>query len=171
MNIEVNGERMEVADNLNVTELLAVRKVTMPDMVSVEMNGSILDRKTFSSTAIKEGDKIEFLYFMGGGALPVLTVAGRGRLAGKARMACAMARPHRPCAGSEGGRLARLTAPPRISLFSGRTAAAVRPEKRGWSGGSTGRWICFTTGARPVESPSRPLCTGRVRSQGARAWN
>jgi sulfur carrier protein len=44
----------------------------MPDMVSVELNGTILDRGSFESTTVKDGDKLEFLYFMGGGQ-------GRGR--------------------------------------------------------------------------------------------
>jgi sulfur carrier protein len=47
--------------------LLADQKVKMPDMVSVELNGDILDRSSFESTTIKDGDKMEFLYFMGGG--------------------------------------------------------------------------------------------------------
>jgi sulfur carrier protein len=39
----------------------------MPDMVSVELNGKILKRSDFETTALNEGDKVEFLYFMGGG--------------------------------------------------------------------------------------------------------
>ena len=39
----------------------------MPDMVSVEHNGDILDRDKFDSTQVKEADQVEFLYFMGGG--------------------------------------------------------------------------------------------------------
>jgi sulfur carrier protein len=40
----------------------------MPDMVSVELNGEILERSLFESTLLKEGDRVEFLYFMGGGS-------------------------------------------------------------------------------------------------------
>ena len=40
----------------------------MPEMVSVEINGQILRRPEFDTTALKEGDKVEFLYFMGGGS-------------------------------------------------------------------------------------------------------
>ena len=39
----------------------------MPDMVSVELNGEYLDRDVFDSTPVKDGDEVEFLYFMGGG--------------------------------------------------------------------------------------------------------
>jgi sulfur carrier protein len=68
MNIKVNGEdtNLEKSD-VSVTELLKIKDVKMPDMVSVEYNGEILDRDAFESTLIKEGDQLEFLYFMGGG--------------------------------------------------------------------------------------------------------
>ncbi len=67
MKITVNGEEAEIENKVSVSDLLTVRKVKMPDMVSVELNGEIVDRKTFSETFLKEGDKVEFLYFMGGG--------------------------------------------------------------------------------------------------------
>jgi len=51
-----------------VSELLVEQRVKMPDMVSVELNGQILRRNKFEATTIKEGDKVEFLYFMGGGS-------------------------------------------------------------------------------------------------------
>ena len=68
MKLVVNGNDTEVSDNLNVTELLTELEVKMPDMVTVELNGNILDRQAFDATPIKPGDKLEFLYFMGGGS-------------------------------------------------------------------------------------------------------
>lgn len=67
MRIKVNDKDVELADNTSITALLVVQNVKMPDMVSVELNGEILDRKAFETTALKTGDKVEFLYFMGGG--------------------------------------------------------------------------------------------------------
>jgi O-acetylhomoserine (thiol)-lyase len=68
MKIKINGkEELVESSGLSVTELLALKKVQMPDMVSVEYNGTILDRSAFSATVVKEGDAVEFLYFMGGG--------------------------------------------------------------------------------------------------------
>ena len=69
MNVIINGveEKIENA-SATVTELLKIKNVQMPEMVSVELNGEFLDREKFDTTAIKNGDKIEFLYFMGGGA-------------------------------------------------------------------------------------------------------
>ncbi len=68
MTIQINGEPVDIGAEMTVTELLADRKVKMPDMVSVELNGSILERGSFETTAISDGDKVEFLYFMGGGS-------------------------------------------------------------------------------------------------------
>jgi sulfur carrier protein len=67
MVVQINGESTDLRSEMTVTELLADQKVKMPDMVSVELNGDILDRSAFENTTIKDGDKIEFLYFMGGG--------------------------------------------------------------------------------------------------------
>ena len=69
MNIKLNGENEILEkDSLTVTELLTVKDVKMPEMVSVEVNGNILDRADFTTTVVKDGDEVEFLYFMGGGA-------------------------------------------------------------------------------------------------------
>jgi sulfur carrier protein len=67
MKVQINGEAQEIGEGVTVAGLLVQRKVKMPDMVSVELNGDILDRDKFESTALKPGDAVELLYFMGGG--------------------------------------------------------------------------------------------------------
>lgn len=67
MRLVVNGEQIDCGDSLTVSELLVEQKVKMPDMVSVEINGQILRRTEFEKTVLKNDDKVEFLYFMGGG--------------------------------------------------------------------------------------------------------
>lgn len=67
MNIVVNGEQVNCDDSLTVSKLLIEQKVKMPEMVSVELNGKILKRTEFEQTLLKDDDKVEFLYFMGGG--------------------------------------------------------------------------------------------------------
>ncbi len=67
MKLAINGKDVETNGAQTVTELLREQKVKRPDMVSVELNGTILKRETFASTGLNEGDKVEFLYFMGGG--------------------------------------------------------------------------------------------------------
>ena len=42
--------------------------VEMPDYVTVSLNDEFVEAGTFADTALKEGDSVEFLYFMGGGS-------------------------------------------------------------------------------------------------------
>lgn len=67
MKLLINGKSEEVSGVLTIKELLAEKKVADPDMVTVELNGTILQRQDFVSIKVKEGDAVEFLYFMGGG--------------------------------------------------------------------------------------------------------
>jgi len=67
MNLVVNGKKTNITDRLTVSQLLLEENVKMPQMVSVELNGQILRRSDFEQTILKEDDKVEFLYFMGGG--------------------------------------------------------------------------------------------------------
>jgi sulfur carrier protein len=68
MNLVVNGKKTNITDGLTVSQLLVQENVKMPDMVSVELNGQILRRTKFEETILKDNDKVEFLYFMGGGS-------------------------------------------------------------------------------------------------------
>lgn len=67
MRLIVNGKESDLAKGLTVSQLLTEQKVKMPEMVSVELNGQILKRSKFENTMLNEDDKVEFLYFMGGG--------------------------------------------------------------------------------------------------------
>ncbi len=68
MKLKINGEFESIDElDLTVTKLLGIKNVKMPEMVSVELNGDILDRDVFDTTPLKENDEVEFLYFMGGG--------------------------------------------------------------------------------------------------------
>ncbi|MDD4506418.1 MAG: sulfur carrier protein ThiS [Sulfurospirillaceae bacterium] len=68
MKITINGEAKELRDGLSITELLVVENVEMPEMVSVQLNDEFLKQDEYAATIVKEGDDINFLYFMGGGA-------------------------------------------------------------------------------------------------------
>ncbi len=65
--ITVNGEKQELELPISLPELITVNKVIQPDMVSVQINGEFIARGDFEQTSIKDGDSIDFLYFMGGG--------------------------------------------------------------------------------------------------------
>ena len=67
MKITVGGEKKEVADGLTVAELIVLEQVEMPEYVTVSINEQFIERSTFESHVLQEGDEVEFLYFMGGG--------------------------------------------------------------------------------------------------------
>lgn len=67
--IIVNGEAQEVQLPVSLTELIKQNKVLQPEMVSVQVNDDFVERDEWDSVEIKEGDAVDFLYFMGGGNL------------------------------------------------------------------------------------------------------
>ena len=67
--ITVNGESQEVNLPLSLTELIKQNNVEQPDMVSVQVNDDFVDRTEWDDIQIKDGDSVDFLYFMGGGSL------------------------------------------------------------------------------------------------------
>ena len=67
--ITVNGESQEVNLPLSLTELIKQNNVEQPEMVSVQVNDDFVDRTEWDDIQIKEGDSVDFLYFMGGGCL------------------------------------------------------------------------------------------------------
>jgi sulfur carrier protein len=68
MKLIINGESREIAAGQTIGTLLVLLKVESPDMVSVQLNGEFVERASFGQTPVKEGDAIDFLYFMGGGS-------------------------------------------------------------------------------------------------------
>jgi sulfur carrier protein len=66
--IIVNGETVTLEKSLNITDFLGAVKSDQPEYVTVQKNGEILSRADFEKIFVEDGDEIEFLYFMGGGA-------------------------------------------------------------------------------------------------------
>lgn len=69
MKLKINGEIKNFEGVLTVNELLKSENVEMPDMVTVQLNGEFLERDTFATLTLNDGDEVDFLYFMGGGAI------------------------------------------------------------------------------------------------------
>lgn len=67
MKITVNEEQQDVREGVNISELIKENNVAQPEMVSVQLNEEFVDRDDFEATVLKEGDVVDFLYFMGGG--------------------------------------------------------------------------------------------------------
>lgn len=67
MFITVAGEKKEYKDGLTLPELIAAENVDMPEYVTVSINEEFVETEMKESTVLKDGDVVEFLYFMGGG--------------------------------------------------------------------------------------------------------
>lgn len=65
--VQVNGERRNCQAGATIADLLRELAITT-DRVAVELNLEILDRGEFERRGLKEGDRIEILSFIGGGA-------------------------------------------------------------------------------------------------------
>lgn len=65
MQVKINGKAEEFAGG-SVLDLLKVKKIE-PQMVAVEVNDAMVDREHLAATQLNEGDRLEFLFYMGGG--------------------------------------------------------------------------------------------------------
>ena len=67
MTITVSGNKKEFKDGLTLPELIELEKVETPMYVTVSINEEFIQKDAEASVVLKEGDSVEFLYFMGGG--------------------------------------------------------------------------------------------------------
>lgn len=66
--IQVNGETRDWRGGVTVADLLRDLEIAT-DRVAVEVNLEILDRAKFAEHRLRDGDRVEILSFIGGGAL------------------------------------------------------------------------------------------------------
>jgi len=68
MIITVNGEETNwEGAKVTINDLLSHHKVEKPEMVSVQINGTFVDKKDYGTKIVVAADEVDFLYFMGGG--------------------------------------------------------------------------------------------------------
>jgi len=65
MQVKINGKAEEVADG-SILDLLKAKQIE-PQMVAVEVNDAMIERDHLATTHLKDGDRLEFLFYMGGG--------------------------------------------------------------------------------------------------------
>ena len=65
MNVMVNGDPREMQEGMTLHALLAELKLT-PDKVAIELNRRLVRSEKYD-TALKEGDVVEVVTFVGGG--------------------------------------------------------------------------------------------------------
>lgn len=67
MTLTIAGEKKEFEEGITVQKLIELENVEMPLYVTVSLNEELIDSGAKETTILKDGDEIEFLYFMGGG--------------------------------------------------------------------------------------------------------
>ncbi|MCK5381452.1 MAG: sulfur carrier protein ThiS [Candidatus Latescibacteria bacterium] len=70
MKVLINGKEEHLKDGMSVGVLLVERKIRR-EVVVIELNGNILKREDYDSVLLKDGDSVELVYYMGGGAKSV----------------------------------------------------------------------------------------------------
>jgi sulfur carrier protein len=68
MQLIITGEKKEYPEGTTVKELIEKENVENPEYVTVSLNNDFVDQGAFEGTTLKDGDEIEFIYFMGGGS-------------------------------------------------------------------------------------------------------
>ena len=66
MNIVLNGEDINIADNLSIMGLIDLYELPA-NKVAVERNLQIVPKSAYVSTMLKENDRVEIVHFIGGG--------------------------------------------------------------------------------------------------------
>jgi sulfur carrier protein len=67
MTVTVNGQPQTLAEGWTVSQLLK-RLQIRPERIVVEVNLKILKRHEHAMTVLREGDQVEIVRFVGGGA-------------------------------------------------------------------------------------------------------
>ena len=68
MTITVAGNKKNYDEELTIAQLIFKENVENSEYVTVTLNDEFVERDEFETTKLKDGDAVEFLYFMGGGA-------------------------------------------------------------------------------------------------------
>ncbi len=67
MRIVVNGQPMEVREGLTIEQLLGELRVRR-DFTAVALNREVATRSSYATTILRDGDRLEIVHAMAGGA-------------------------------------------------------------------------------------------------------
>ena len=66
MEITINGETKQIAQEINLTELL--KHFSLPEeRIAIELNKTVVRKKDWEAIKINDADRIEIIHFVGGG--------------------------------------------------------------------------------------------------------
>ena len=66
MQLQINGQSRELPDGLTVASLLSLLEIKAP-RVAVEINCEVVVKARHGVTALRPGDQVEIVTFVGGG--------------------------------------------------------------------------------------------------------
>ncbi|EMZ37536.1 sulfur carrier protein ThiS [Helicobacter bilis] len=66
MQISINGEHQNIADNITITQLLEQLEVE-DKIIAISLNANVVKKDAWTQVHLKEHDKLELLQFMSGG--------------------------------------------------------------------------------------------------------
>jgi len=64
--IFLNGKKEEIQSGMSISKLLEAKNIR-PEVVTVELNEQIIEKNKYPETILNPGDRLEFVYYMGGG--------------------------------------------------------------------------------------------------------
>lgn len=64
--VVINGKKEEIEEGSTIAQILKGRNIR-PEMVAVEVNGEVVERDLYGTLELKQGDQMEFLFYMAGG--------------------------------------------------------------------------------------------------------
>lgn len=65
--ISLNGKKEDIPEGMTVSKLLATKSIR-PEVVTVEVNDRIIEKAGYAEVRLKDKDRVEFVYYMGGGS-------------------------------------------------------------------------------------------------------
>ncbi len=66
MKVQVNGEDTEFDDSVTIAQVVE-RLGLRTRRVAIELNRTLVERECWQSTALRSGDRVEIVQFVGGG--------------------------------------------------------------------------------------------------------
>jgi sulfur carrier protein len=67
LKIKLNGDETETEEGTTLPALIENLSLA-PERIAVELNGDVVRRTEWPSVTLKEGDRVEVVHFVGGGA-------------------------------------------------------------------------------------------------------
>jgi len=66
MEILVNGKKEKINKSISIGEFLKIKNIRR-EVVTVQLNEKIIDKENYDTTLLRNGDELEFIFYMGGG--------------------------------------------------------------------------------------------------------